>query len=93
MGEVIDCLGQLFERVLIPTAVQQKCQDPETKAALQKSFFEVHAVTRMMLIAGIGRGELEAISLAVELGIKLLIVDDEKAFRRAVDKGFRAVQC
>ena len=44
-GEVIDCLGQLFDQILIPPVVQQECQDPQTKAALQKPFFKVYRVS------------------------------------------------
>ena len=70
-GSVIDCLGQLFEVVLIPQAVQQECLKPETKAALLKPFFEVREVSHVLTLSGIHRGEQEAISLAVDQNITL----------------------
>lgn len=65
-GGIIDCLGQLFEVVLIPRAVKEECTRPETKAVLQKPFFQIHTVASPLPLSGIHIGELEAISLAVE---------------------------
>jgi predicted nucleic acid-binding protein len=42
-GGALDCLGQLFEAVLIPPAVQAECRRPETQAALQRSFLAIFA--------------------------------------------------
>lgn len=91
-GSVIDCLGQLFEVVLIPQAVQQECLKPETKAALLKPFFEVREVSHVLTLSGIHRGEQEAISLAVEQNIAVIILDDEKAFRRAWEQGLTPIR-
>lgn len=86
-GGIIDCLGQLFEAVLIPQSVKEECRKPETKAVLQMSFFQIHTVSRTLPLSGIHIGELEAISLAVEHNIPVIILDDEKAFRRALEQG------
>jgi predicted nucleic acid-binding protein len=86
-GGIIDCLGQLFEVVLIPRAVKEECTRPETKAVLQKPFFQIHTVASPLPLSGIHIGELEAISLAVEHNIPVIILDDEKAFERALEQG------
>lgn len=91
-GGVIDCLGRLFEAVLIPQAVKEECLKPETKEALRKPFFEVQEVTRVLTLSGIHRGEQEAISLAVERNIAVIILDDEKAFRRASEQGLTPIR-
>ena len=91
-GGVIGCLGQLFETVLIPQAVQAECQDAASQEALRKPFFEVREVSRLLPLSGIGRGELEAISLAAEQNIAIIVLDDEKAFRRALEQGLTPVR-
>jgi predicted nucleic acid-binding protein len=85
-GGVIDCLGQLFEAVLIPQAVKKECSKPDTKAVLQKPFFQIHTVSSPLPLSGIHIGELEAISLAIEKNIPVIILDDEKAFKRALEQ-------
>jgi predicted nucleic acid-binding protein len=91
-GGALDCLGQLFAAVLIPPAVQAECRRPETQAALQRSFFEVQTVSEVLPLSGIHRGEQEAISLAVEQAITVIILDDEKAFRRAREQGLTPIR-
>lgn len=91
-GGVLNCLGQLFDSVVIPLAVEDECRDPETKASLNKQFFEVATVSHMIPMTGIQRGELEAISLAVERGISVFITDDEKAFKRALEQGLTPIR-
>ncbi len=91
-GDVFDCLGLLFDAILIPPAVENECKDPDTVAAITKAFIEIHRVKRLLPIGGIARGELEAISLAVELGLPTLIIDDEKAARKALAEGCRPIR-
>jgi predicted nucleic acid-binding protein len=91
-GGIIGCLGQLFEAVLIPEAVKDECQRPETKNALRKPFFEVQTVARVLPLSGIHRGEQEAISLAVEQSIAVILIDDEKAFRRSLEQGLTPIR-
>ena len=89
---ILNRLGEMFETVLLPPAVRRECQDSATQAALEQPFFEVRPVTRPLPLTGIQTGEHEAISLAVEHGIKVLIIDDEKAFRKAMAQGLRPVR-
>lgn len=90
-GRVIDCLGLLFYKVYIPPAVQAECVLGTTWQVLEQPFFEVRTVQNVLPL-GMGQGEREAISLAVELGITTLITDDEKAFRNAVRQGLQPVR-
>ena len=85
-GGVIDCLGQLFDAVLIPQAVKEECARPETRAVIQKPFFQVCTISRALPLSGIHPGEREAISLAVEHNIPVILLDDEKAIRRALEQ-------
>ncbi len=91
-GNVLDCLGLLFETILIPSAVKAECKDPDTASAIARDFFEVRHVKRVLPIGGIGRGELEAISLAIQLGLPTLIIDDEKAARKAQQAGCKPIR-
>lgn len=90
-GDVVDCLGQLFDDVLIPIAVKDECQDSETKACLKKEFFKVVPVSHTLALSGIQKGEIEAISLAIEQKIPVFITDDEKAFKRASEQGLTPI--
>ncbi len=91
-GNVLDCLGLLFDAVLVPVAVQAECKNPDTASAITKDFFEVRHVERVLPIGGIGRGELEAISLAVELGLPTIITDDETAAKKALQAGCKPIR-
>ncbi len=91
-GGVLHCLGELFECVLIPIAVKDECQDKETKAYLKKEFFRVVSVSHVLPLTGIQKGELEAISLAVEELIPVFITDDDKAFKRALEQGLTPIR-
>ncbi len=91
-GEVIDCLGQLFDSVLIPQAVKDECQDKETRQCLSREFFILAPVFRVLPLSGIQIGEKEAISLAVEQKISIFITDDDKAFKRALEQGLTPIR-
>jgi len=91
-GNVIDSLGLLFDAVLLPSAVKEECTDPETSAMLTKDFLEVHVVKNLLAIGGIGSGEREAISLAVELNVPTIITDDEKAVKKAIQAGCKPIR-
>jgi predicted nucleic acid-binding protein len=82
-GSVLDCLGKLFNKIYIPEAVLLECQDPLTQEAIRQTLIEVRNVSCILPITSIGLGELEAISLAVELCIDTFITDDDRAFRKA----------
>jgi predicted nucleic acid-binding protein len=92
--ELLSILGQLYESVLIPPAVEQELRRPRprfktiTIAEIPKAIVvqpantqHVEALSRQLQL-----GEAEAIALAEELAADLLI--DERAGRRiALDRG------
>jgi len=90
-GGVIHCLGEFYDRVYIPEAVKNECSEGFARQALQHNFLEVIAVNQILPL-GMGAGEREAISLAVEQGIKNIITDDNKAFNNAVRQGLLPIR-
>lgn len=90
-GGVIDCLGKFYDKVYIPEAVKNECSEGFARQAIQHHFFEVVPVNRILPL-GMGAGEREAISLAVEQGIKNIITDDNKAFNNAVRQGLQPIR-
>ena len=85
----VDVLPRLFDQVLIPPAVIRELSHPNTPAPVVAwtrnlpEWVEVRApLTDLHL--GIDAGESEAISLAVELGIAVLI--DERAGRLVAEQ-------
>lgn len=88
---VIHCLGEFYDKVYIPEAVKNECLEGFAKQAIQHHFFEVVPVNQILSI-GMGAGEREAISLAVEQGIKNILTDDNKAFNNAVRQGLQPIR-
>jgi len=80
----IDVLPRLFNKVLIPPAVLRELSHPLTPAPVAEwarslpAWVEVKAPQNDLHL-GIGAGEDEAISLAVELGVAVLM--DERVGR------------
>ena len=82
---MIDCanvLQSLFDEVMIPTAVQAELAHRNTpdkvKAWLDspKPWFSVRMVARHRPVAGLHRGETEALQLALEAAVKVVLMDD-----------------
>ena len=78
-GGAIYLLSEMFETVYIPNAVAYECKDTKTKKAIENSLFVVAPVKNILSIDNIHIGELEAISLTVELGLDLILLDDAGA--------------
>jgi predicted nucleic acid-binding protein len=86
-----EVLPQLYGRVLIPTAVWQEFQRPETPEAVRAwlaqrpEWLEIRPSERNPdpALANLGAGEREAIALAEELRADRLILDDQAARRVA----------
>ncbi|MCP4113737.1 MAG: hypothetical protein GY749_50785 [Desulfobacteraceae bacterium] len=78
-GGVLELLGKLFEKIYIPQGVMEEYRD---ETLIRKPFFEICMVQNILPV-GMGKGERECISLAVELNIETFITDDIRAFRKA----------
>jgi len=85
-GNAIHCLEGLFDKIQIPLAVKKECRTAEVAELIKSPFFEIHDVKNILPI-GLGLGEREAISLAVENDVEIIITDDEKALSRARQQG------
>ena len=91
IGEV-SVLSLLFDKVFVPPAVIQELKHPKAPAAVSlwasspPAWVEIRA-PRTDLDQWIGKGENEAISLALELPGATLLVDDMKARIEAEARG------
>jgi len=90
-GNVVKHLAYLFDKIYIPQAVQDECKDQKTIKAFNNPFFETHKATKILPI-GLGIGEREVISLAIEKRIETIITDDDKAFSKAVRYGLSPIR-
>lgn len=81
--ELLDLLGKIFSRVLVPPAV---VREVAPTVALPKWIIEQdlsQTIGSQILSASLGAGESEALSLALELKASLLILDERPARRLA----------
>lgn len=79
-------MGLLFQPVYLPEAVLQECKSERLKNAISQPFFIPYAVKNPLKI-GLGAGERDAISAAIELGVALILTDDDAAFKKAMKLG------
>lgn len=96
----LDLLPQLFERVLIPTSVEQELRiGGQTIPALaelwSKDWLEVRRIQNSGLLDELRRevdeGEAEAIALALEVSVPLLLIDELDGRRVAFERGLTPV--
>lgn len=91
----IDLLPQLFHQIIIPQAVYSELSDPEapslvrTWIATPPDWLKIQSVNQIAdpIVDLLDPGEREAILLAQELNADLLLLDDMKARRTAIDRG------
>ena len=89
----IQVLPRFFDRVIIPAAVLAEMQHANTPPAVRNWAFALPkwAEVRSTAAAGfevkLGRGETEAIALALEMKAQGVLVDDDKARKFATRKG------
>lgn len=90
----VEVLGELFKQVLAPLAVVAELTASGAPQIVQAwannppPWFRISRPTSH-LETGLGRGEAEAIALAMEVRANLLLVDDLDARRLAVFHGVR----
>ena len=94
IGE-IDLLEKLYGRVIVPQAVVHELHHPRTPLVVSNwiaappAWIEIKAATAIDATLNLGAGEAEAISLAIELGADQLLIDERKARKIAVARGFQ----
>lgn len=89
-------LGELFQSVLVPSAVVEELTHPKTPEAVRAWITRPPGwlTVRRAIHAGpanLGRGEAEAIALARETGADAVLMDDAEARRAAARTGLRVV--
>jgi predicted nucleic acid-binding protein len=94
IGE-IELLPALFGVVVIPDAVDTELRAPGSPSSVKSwmntgpSWIDVKASRTVDTTLTLGRGEVEAISLAKELDADLVLIDDRKARIAALDRGLK----
>ena len=92
--EAIELLPRLFSEVIIPPAVSRELSRIETPEIVRNwltnapSWLKQQIPVGPSLVHGLDAGETEAISLAYELGIHDLLLDDNAARQTALGYGF-----
>ena len=81
----------MFDKIIIPQAVKDECKDFVVLRFIRSSFVQVKPVS-LLLFDSLGKGEREAVSLAVEEGIKTIILDDKKGWNKALEYGLEPIQ-
>ena len=88
----LDLLRRLYTRVSIPPAVAREVEPTLARlpdwVLVQKLAQPLQPIT---VSGSIGPGEREVISLGLELGVALLIVDEQPARRLATSLGLRVI--
>lgn len=103
---LFDLLRVLYGRVILPPAVyrevvtegEERAGAQETKEAIAAGWMEVIALQdsgaapRIRAMFLLGDGESEVLALSQERGADLIIIDEERGFRRAEALGFNALR-
>ena len=95
----IDLLPILFEKVILPSAVQAELADPDAPPPVRNWIADPPAWLDIRdtparesdhgSVEGLDEGETAAIALAISLGADLLLMDDRKGVIVARGKGLR----
>ncbi len=103
---LFDLLRILYGRIILPPAVYrevvteggERAGAQETEEATATGWMEVialqdpEAAQRFRILFLLGDGESEVLALAQERGADLIIIDEERGFRRAEALGFNALR-
>lgn len=87
----LNLLPDLFETVTIPPAVQRETAPTVMLPDWVRPYSLTHPIGPTILQASLGPGESEAISLALELEARLVILDDRPARRLAQSLGLPVI--
>lgn len=90
-----DLLPLTFNTVVVPSAVWAELQAAGSPAAVKNwigtkpNWVDIQAASAIDVTIQLGAGESEAISLAQEIQADLVLIDDRKARRVAIERGLR----
>jgi predicted nucleic acid-binding protein len=91
----IELLPQLYTQVLIPPAIVQELKHPAAPqsvrdwAADPPSWLEVLSPKSSLTLTELDLGENEAIALATEVHVKLLLIDEQSGRQEAARRGLK----
>lgn len=89
----VELLPILFEKVTLPSAVNDELSNPETPSVVRRwiaappQWLEIRHAREFKTVSGLGLGETEAIALALELRADLLLMDDRRGVKEARSYG------
>ena len=97
--DLLDILGRLFDRVIVPPAVLHELTQPRVRFNpvdfSQYAFVEVlapHNLAQVQQLRDVlDAGESEALVLALEIGAEALLIDESTGRSIAVDKGMPVI--
>src|SRR5690348_1042241 len=93
----IDVLPALFQQVTVPPSVIAELRHAGSPEAVRRwvqsppAWLDVRPLSNPPLSLNLGPGEVEAISLALELRAEKTLIDDRRARRAATDLGLTVV--
>lgn len=93
----VDVLPAVFSAIIIPPAVERELQSGRRSRLVRDYFMHlpawlsVRTPEHLLSFARLHTGEQEALSLAIELGADVLLVDERKAYREAVARNLNAI--
>jgi predicted nucleic acid-binding protein len=91
----IELLPRIFERVILPSAVQIELSNPVAPPLVQSwiatppAWLEVVGTEGLEPVAGLHEGEAAAIALAASLHADLVLIDERRGVRAAERQGLR----
>lgn len=89
----VDVLEAIFARIVVPPAVRDELRRPGSPQLIRDwietppDWIQIQSPVRLDSSLRLGKGEVEAISLAIELEADLLLIDDRLGRRAAVARG------
>jgi predicted nucleic acid-binding protein len=91
----IDILQRLYTRILIPSAVLAELEHPLAPKPVRDwagdppNWLEVLRPQTSVLFAQLDLGESEAIALAIEMHVEVLLIDEQAGRKEAVCRGLK----
>lgn len=90
-----ELLPQLYTQVLIPPAIVQELKHPAAPSSVQDwaahppSWLDVLSPKSSLTLAQLDLGESEAIALAIEVHVELLLIDEQAGREEAARRGLK----